>query len=189
MALKLITAPVAEPVSVEQARAQCRVDGAESDAMLTLLISQARKLAEHKTGRGFSPATWELSLDSFPAEIILPISPLVSVESVKYLDAAGAEQTLSAAAYLADTRSLPARIVPALGASWPATAALPSAVRVRFIAGHAANDPDLDPLRGWMLLAIGTWFKHAEGIVAGSTVQELPRTYVDGLLDEYRIYQ
>ena len=39
----------------------------------------------------------------------------------------------------------------------------------------------------WMLIAIGTWYKHSEA-TEGSTLNELPRTYVDGLLDEYRLF-
>ncbi|HCZ17770.1 MAG TPA: hypothetical protein DHV85_25000 [Candidatus Accumulibacter sp.] len=184
--LKLITAPTAEPVTLAEAKLHCRVDGTDDDTRITAFISAARHLAEQKTGRAFSPQTWELVLDAFPAEIEVTIGPLTAVSSIKYLDTAGAEQTLAGAAYVVDADHLPARIVPATGYAWPGTAALPSAVRVRFTCGHAVSDGDLIALKQWMLIAVATWVRHAEA-VDSANLSALPRTYVDGLLDRYKV--
>jgi len=70
---------------------------------------------------------------------------------------------------------------------WPAVRAVPNAVRVRYRCGHAIDDAALAALRMWMLLAVATWFKHAEAVSDGQ-LASLPRTYVDGLLDEYKVY-
>lgn len=188
MALKLINAPTEQPVSLDEARTQCRVDGTDSDVLLGVLIKAARQLAESKTNRGFAPAEWELSLDAFPSAIVLPVSPVTAIASVKYLDTAGVEQTLPGTAYVADLNSIPARIAPAANASWPATADRTGAVRIRFNAGHAVNDDYIAAAKLWMLMAISTWFSNPEAVVTAN-IAGLPRTYCDGLLDEYRIYQ
>ena len=104
MALKLITAPTVEPVTLAEAKLQCREDGNENDARITGMISGARHLAEQKTGRAMAPQTWELSADCFPAEFTLPMPPVVAVTSVKYTDEAGAEQTIDPANYKVDVR-------------------------------------------------------------------------------------
>ena len=56
-----------EPVSVHQAKTQCRVVTDDDDAYLAMLITAARQYCEKQTGRAFLPQTWRLSLDRFPS--------------------------------------------------------------------------------------------------------------------------
>lgn len=187
MAYTLITAATQEPVTLAEAKLHCRVDGSEDDARITALITSARRLAEQKTGRAFAPQTWELALDEFPEAFMLLPAPITAITSVKYIDAAGVEQTLDPSGYQLDKDSLPGYLVPAYGTAWPSPRLQANAVRVRYTCGHAVADSQLAALKTWMLVAIGTWHKHAEATVDGS-LNELPRTYVDGLLDEYKVF-
>lgn len=187
MAYTLITAASTEPVTLAEAKLHVKEDGSENDARLTAFITAARRLAEHKTGRGFAPQTWELVLDAFPDAFALFPAPVTAITSVKYIDTAGVEQTLDPSGYQLDKDSLPGYLVPAYGTAWPATRAQANAARVRYTCGHAITDAALAALKMWMLIAIGTWYKHSEATET-ATLSELPRTYVDGLLDEYRVY-
>lgn len=187
MAYKLITAPSSEPVSLAEAKLHLRVDGSDDDARITAFISAARHLAEQKTGRAFAPQTWEIVLDEFPEAFTLYNAPITSVTSLKYIDEAGIEQTLAAECYQLDNDSQPGYVVPAYGYSWPATRAQANAVRLRYACGHATSDADLAALKMWMLVAIATWYKHAAA-TTDNNAGELPRTYVDGLLDRYKLY-
>jgi hypothetical protein len=73
-------------------------------------------------------------------EIFLPFPPLVSVDSIKYVDdATGTQTTLAASEYSVDAVSEPARITPAYGKSWPATRNQAGAVEVTFTAGYATQ--------------------------------------------------
>lgn len=67
MALKLVTAPISEPVSLEEARLFLRLDddSGEQDALVSALVSAARAEAETRTSRQLITATWELYLDRF----------------------------------------------------------------------------------------------------------------------------
>jgi hypothetical protein len=95
MAYKIITQPTVEPVTLAEAKIQCRADGNELDSLLTgVIIPAARRSAEHETGRALCTQTRELVLDAFPADFELYGSPIQSVVSVKYLDESGNEQTL-----------------------------------------------------------------------------------------------
>lgn len=184
--LKLITAPTEEPVTLAEAKLQCRVDGTDEDALLTALIKAARELAENQTGRALCTQTWELALDAFPAaEIELPLPPVQSITSIKYLDASAVEQTLSADVYALDSYgSLRHWVLPAYGAAWPAALAAANAVKIRFVAGHgAAAVPQ--GIKQWMLLQIGHWYAVRESVNVGSSVNELP--FVGALLDPYRL--
>lgn len=187
--LKLITAPIFEPVTLAEAKLHCRIDGTDDDTLVTSLIVAARQAAENRTGRVLITQTWELQLDAFEAEIELPNPPTQSVVSVKYLDTAGADQTLAGTEYLLDATSEPGLLVPAYGKTWPSTYAVPNAVKVQYKAGYgdaAASVPH--GVKQWMLLAIGTWYANREAMVSGAlTSRDLPSTFFDALLDPYRI--
>lgn len=148
MALKLITAPASEPVTLADAKLHLRVDGTDSDTMITALIKAAREYCEGYQNRALITQTWELVLDAWPSEnyIEVPLPPLQSITSIKYKDAAGVETTWPSENYLVDTDSYVGRIVLADNCSWPSEALHPvGAIRIRFIAGYgdAAKVPEI----------------------------------------------
>lgn len=77
----VIEGPAVYPVSLAKAKEWCRVDYADQDAVLNLLIAAATERAEEITGRAFIQRQLELRLDAFPAGkvIELPFPPLRSV--------------------------------------------------------------------------------------------------------------
>lgn len=154
MGTSLVTAPTAEPITLAEARAQCRVTHELDDAQFAALILSAREWAQGLTRRAFMTQTWEYSLQYFPAEIELPMFPVQSITSVKYVDTAGATQTLSSSAYEADLISDVPRIRAASGYTWPSIKSVYNAVTVRFVAGYADSHPDLLTVRAAMLLHV-----------------------------------
>jgi len=68
MTLRLITAPSAEPATVDEVKLDARIDGPELDATIELLIKAARQRCEDLTGRALITQTWELVLDEFPVD-------------------------------------------------------------------------------------------------------------------------
>lgn len=204
MSLKLITAPVAEPIDLATAKLHLRVDTAftADDTLITALIVAARQGAESLTGRALMPQTWELALHEFPCinvtrvcdsknrfvadAINLPKPPFVSITSVSYVDEVGDTQTIAEADYQLDTHSEPAKIMPVYGTYWPATRDQANAVLIRFIAGYADADAVPQQIKNWMLLRIGTLYEHREGIASGVSISEIP--YIDRLLDEYKVW-
>ncbi len=190
MTIKLITGPAAEPISLAEAKSHLRVDSADEDSLISLLIASARQAAEHETGRSLVSQTLELVLDAFPtSEIVVPAAGVLSVASVKYLGTDGIEQTLSGAAYVLDAEADPAYLLPAAGYSWPDTADAANAVRVRFLAGFGSSASDVPAsIRHWMLLHIGTAYAQRESVAAGVSVADLPGRYHAALLDPWRVY-
>jgi uncharacterized phiE125 gp8 family phage protein len=143
----LITAPDVEPVTLAELKTHLRITDTDTDrdAMLTALLLSARVHIDGKSGylgRAINTQTWELRLDSFPDEIVIPLPPLQSVTSVKYIDTDGVEQTLSTDIYQVTTDD-PATIVEKYGQSWPSTRDEKEAVRVRFVAGYGDSADDV----------------------------------------------
>ncbi|WP_415257660.1 head-tail connector protein [Thauera phenylacetica] len=174
-----------EAVDLAAAKLHLRVDHADEDALITQLIAAAVDMASQHTGRSIAKCTWDLVLDAFPiAGLRLLWPPVLAVAEVKYVDVAGADQVLAPAKYVVDPHSEPGRLVVAVGETWPATAAVPNAVTVRYTAGYGADCPE--PIRQWILLQVGHWYRNRESINVGNIVNAMP--YVDGLLDRYRVW-
>ncbi len=175
-ALDRTTAPTVEPVTLVQAKAQCRVDGTADDTFIGELIEDARDMVEDYLGQALLSQTWKLYLDWFPDwEICVPRPPLISVSSIAYVDSDGVSQTLSALLYQVDAKSRPGRIWPAYGETWPVAREQLNAVTITYVAGYgttAATVPQ--KIRRAVLLTVGDWYENREQIITGTIVAELP---------------
>lgn len=150
--LTLVSGPTAEPITLAEARAQCRIDHVIDDAVLARLILDAREWAQGYTRRNFIAQTWDYSMDSFPIVIRLPIGPATSITSISYYDTNNALQTFTN--YDANLKTAVPLICAADGYEWPDTYSRYNAVTVRFVTGYAENHPDLFTIRAAMLLHV-----------------------------------
>lgn len=176
MGLALVTAPSAEPVTLAEAKAHLRVTSTDEDTHITSLALAVRRHVENLTRRALISQVWDYSLDYFPSwEIEIPLPPLVSIGSVKYLEAAaGVDTTLAASEYRVDAVRQPGRLTPEFGKVWPSTYGVVNAVTIRFTAGFANAAAVPQEIKQAMLLLIGAWFEHREEIITGTIVAALP---------------
>jgi uncharacterized phiE125 gp8 family phage protein len=184
MALKLITPASTLPVSVAEAKAHCRVDTSNDDAMIEAMIKAAVDKCEHYTGRALMAQTWELALDEFPESFELTRIPVASITHIKYFDGNGVEQTF-ADWYLDnadDFRS--SYVMPLVGGAWPLARVQANACKVRFVAGYADAASVPSALKSWILLAVGAMYENREAY----TEKELKLGFADTLLYRYKVY-
>ena len=187
MPLRLVTPPAFEPITLDDAKAHCRVDNDAQDLLLGSLIVAARACIEELTARKMAVQTWELLLDAFPwrddVAIRLPLAPVREVVSITYIDEAGAEQTWEAAQYVVDSDTAPGRIFPAHDFCYPSTEERPNAVTVRFTVGYQDDidspspPPEEDvpePLRQAMLLKVQELY---DGKLLTNTIESLCAPY------------
>ena len=193
MPLTIITAATSEPITLDELRAQCRIDGSDEDVLLTIYIAAARAKAEGILGRPLITRTLEQAFDAFPdlgAALQLEGTPAQSVASVTYLDSAGTQQTLAGSAYALDlTNALTPYLRLTTATTWPTTADKPNAVRVRYVVGFG-NDGAAVPadVRAWLLLTGAYLWAHREAIDSTGKAIEVPGRFVDALLDPWRNY-
>jgi uncharacterized phiE125 gp8 family phage protein len=184
MSLNKFGSPVAMPFTLQQALTHLKEasDGGDNDAYIEgELIPAALEHCERRIDRTLISTQWEISLDAFPDAIMLEMPPIISVQSVVYIDIDGNAATLDPVDYQVDTKSKPGWIVPAPGAEWPATqAGRLNAVTVIYTAGHgttAASVPK--PLVQWMKLALTELYENRS---RSSEKPVLPSDFADGLL-------
>ena len=186
--LKLITAPTAMPITLDEAKLHARVEASADDTLITALIAAAQEEAEHITGRALVTQTWEQVLDAFSDSMELGLAPVTSISSIKYLDSTGAEQTLASTVYDLIDEAFPPRVVLKTGQSWPATYSAADAVRIRFVAGYGSAGSDVPAaIRAWMQVRVASLYAQREAVIAGVSIAEIPGRFLDGLLDPYRI--
>jgi uncharacterized phiE125 gp8 family phage protein len=188
MTIVVFTAPASEPITLAEAKMQCRVDQDDEDELLVMLISATREHAETMLHRHIITQTLDAYFDEFPSEFKLP--PLQSVTSITYVDTAGATQTLAADQYLVDAVSQPARIAQAYGVTWPATRTQNNAVKVRFVAGYGLPAAVPQCIKSWMLVRIATLFSNRQQIIIGPGGKiEIEAAFIDSLLDSERVHE
>lgn len=187
MSLVLVTAPTVEPVTLTQVKAHLgNIQSTDFDALLGTYIAAVREHldgAEGILGRALVRQTWDMRLDEFEDEIRIPLPPLQSVTSVKYVGSNGVLQTMAAGDYqvIGLGTKWPATLIPAYGECWPSTYDNPESVTVRFVAGYpdnGASPPNLTAnipagITAAMLLLVGDLWKYRE-TVAPSALAELP---------------
>jgi uncharacterized phiE125 gp8 family phage protein len=155
MGLQRTIQAAALALDVLELRAQVRQDVTTDDAMLQLYLRGATLFAEERCGRTIVASRWKFTIDAFPgptlmgvpfgrpfnvpgSAILLERGPVLTVQSIKYVDMNGTQQTLSPSSYVVDTTQLPARITPVFGQIWPPTLPQINAVEVIYDAGEIA---------------------------------------------------
>lgn len=177
MGKKRTVEPATLPITLAEAKTQCRVTTADHDDNLNQLIAAATTRIENEAGISLIAQTWQLSLDYFSNSIDLSRGPVASVTSVQYYDTAGTLQTVSSADYTVDLSGDPQRIVINADASWPATQDRINAVVVTYVAGYAILPTDI---KHACLLLVGHWFEDAEGVGLPPAVSHLLAHYRAG---------
>lgn len=194
MALRRISEPAEEPLTLAEAKLHCRVDdgmGSVDDAWLTATIIAARQHAEGRMQRSMIDSTFVLTLDAFSDAILLPMPRVLLVTEVSYVDTDGATQALASNLYSLDNASeFTNWLLPAYGTQWPATRDQANAVQITFRAGWADRASVPESVKLWMKLAIGAWYDVRAGMdLAPLPLQpyELPQTFFGALLDPWAV--
>lgn len=183
--LTVTTAPKAEPVSLEIAKAHLRVDSGNEDELVAMYLQSARGWAEGFLGRALITQTllwtmkreptlgmhsvrnewWWWGRSTRHEAIELPRAPVQSVGFVKYVDDLGVAATIDPANYTVDTALEPARLVidwdavssaTATSIAWPLRH-----LQVQFVAGYGADGTSVPPtITNGILLLTAFLYEH-----------------------------
>lgn len=190
----LVTPPVITPVSLEEAKAHCRAtDHTDDDATLTALIAAAVSHLDGWTGilgRCLCEQTWRQDFNDFRSCLQLPLFPVVSIVSVKYVDTNSMQQTVDPGSYSLRVGDLGSYIRFATNYAFPPLNTEGPAVSIEYIAGYLDTpavdaieaDPEADPpveaaaaiprlstvpdaLKHAILMLVSHWFQNRDAVV------------------------
>lgn len=190
----LVTAPAKLAVTLGELKSHARIDNDLQDANLYAWLLSAIDEAQKETGRQLVNAVFDETFNTWPCgdawgDLALRLywAPLVSVASVKYLDTAGAQQTLDPANYRVDTIRAPGRVVFKRATAFPSLYDDSQTIVVRYTAGYGAEMHTVpEPIRQWIIVRVVTRDAFREAFTEREA-HELPGRFIDGLLDPYRI--
>lgn len=185
MGLTLVTPPTADPLTLEEAKAQCRVLHDDEDDLISRLVTAATRHVERSLSLSLMARTYKLTLDAFSDAIELPRGPVASVTSVKYVDEEGAETTIDAENYTVDLVSRPQWVLRNSSYAWPSTIDAVNAVSVTYVAGFDTLPAEYEDLKHAIALLVGHYYANREAVIAGQQAAEVPMA-VDALMQPFR---
>ncbi len=196
-----------EPVSIDEVKKQARVLHSHEDDYLKGVISAARRMVEKHCRRSLVQQKLTLFLNRFPSRtyedknalVLLPFSPVLSVESVKWRDDSNTLQTIPPEQYVLSKGDRSSTLYPAQSHDWPYVQTRPNSVEIIYIAGLSANDGDENDaphieisenipadIRLAMLLLAAHFYEYRVPVNIGNSVTALPFS-VEALLEPYII--
>jgi uncharacterized phiE125 gp8 family phage protein len=175
-----ITAPANLPLTLDEVKAHLAIDGYADNDYLTLLITAGTNYLQALTGVGLVTAQYEEYYDRMTYRTELSIRPVLSVDSITYVDNLGVVQTLDASLYQPDLYG----IVPEIYVAHPLqTAHQPNCMTIKYTAGYAACPADLKlALLAW----IGQQFEVREISVEGRPYQQMPWAF-ESIIESHRV--
>lgn len=174
----LTTPATINPVTLDEAKVYCRATHVEEDDQFEAQITAATRYCEDRLGQQFITATWQNNWDCFLYTLRPSRVPLIAVSTLKYLDTAGVQQTLSTAAYQVDAKSKPGRIRPAYSYVWPSIRGGDfNSVELNFTAGYGATADFIPPIaKEAIKYLVNHWFQTREPIVLGTIATKIDLT-------------
>lgn len=172
MAIKVITHPEVEPITLKEAQIHIRVEVTEAGIVtdettyIESIIATAREWCEGFQNKAYVLQTIEKTFDRFPCSIFeLPRPPMVSVLSIKYYDSKNIEYTLDPLLYFVDTASEPGRVSLNYSIQWPAIVLRPiNSVIIRYTAGNTDASTVPKKVKQAILLLVGHWYENREAV-------------------------
>lgn len=192
MNLQLLTAPVREPILLQDAKDHIDVETNEHDPQIMRYIAAARAYVEEHIRKKIIRQQWRIYLDHGLREIDLVPNEVQEVAQVQYIDADGATQTLSASVYEVDIPRQ--KLLLGYGQTWPTTRGKANDAWVDVWCGYydAATSPinlvsriPADIYQAMMLI-VDDSFEHRGSKITGTVVTD--NRMLNAMLAPHRLY-
>jgi uncharacterized phiE125 gp8 family phage protein len=151
------------PVTLVEAKAQCRVNWSDDDTLITAMIGAACDLIGEMAGRVLATETWKVSDRVFCGRVRLPKSPIIAVTDVSYFDQADASQTQPVSDFNLFLDQDYSSIEPKTGKAWPVSGDRPDGTSITFTTGYTTIP---DGLRAAILMTVAHLYANREATAA-----------------------
>lgn len=163
--MRLLTAPTAEPVTLDQVKFAARLTGSTAfDAMLPVYMQAAREIAESQTGVRWMNQQWRIERYNWPSPCeVLEVNGPTAV-TVSYWSASNAWTEMTSGTYVwADAD--PGLVIGALvGQAWPNLGDVAAGPRVRVDVTSGATDASAVPaaIKTFIMAMVAYWVENPQ---------------------------
>jgi uncharacterized phiE125 gp8 family phage protein len=188
MPLILNSGPSAEPVSLAEAKAHCRVDGTAEDTLIASLVLAARMHVERSLNVALIEQSWSLFLDRWPDQpcVALPMAPIASMDAVRLYGADDSFTALDPDLFILDGAGSRPRLSRREAGPWPLPGRHVNGIEIAFTAGYGSSADDVPmPVKLAIKMLVAHWHENREPVLAGEQASALPLG-VSGLIAPYR---
>ena len=174
-----VSAPAEPPVTLEEAKLYCRVDGGDEDLMIAGLVQAVTDHLDGYAGvlhRCLVTQTWSITFDRFACGLRLPL-PAASIVTVEYLDDDGEWQAVADTVWTLRHDALGSFVELKRDQAWPSISVEPAAVKITFTSGYGAPAAVPDSIKTAIKMTVAQIYDRrgpgadAEGIVMSVAAQ------------------
>ena len=182
----LLTGPVVEPLSLDDARSFLRVEHGDDDPLIAALIVSARMHVEGQGKTALISQDWRIVLDCWPhhGRIAVRPGPLKALKAARVYDCHGQPQTVDTQAFVPDRGASTLAFMP-----WtmPVPGRIAAGIELDVTVGFGDAVADVpEPLRQAIRLLVGHWYENRGLVAAADKSTVLPST-VAALISSYRV--
>lgn len=177
MTIYPITQPVAEPLTLAEAKAHLRLDGTAEDLTVTQLIRTARDHLERTTGLCLISRRLRAAVESVSEDGVIQIlkGPVQTLDAIALYDGRGTPSTL-ATALCRFTRDGPPTAISLPAGLDPAR--FENGIEIDFTAGFGEAGTDVpDSLRRALLLHVAVMFDYRGAVAPADQPAAVPEGY------------
>ena len=173
--ITVTTEPVGAVVENSKLLAHARLATEDDNDWFADALSSVTQQVEHIANISLLKRTLTIKYDTLDDELILPSSPLYSLDSVKYYDSNQVEQTLASTIYEVGYKNRIPRIRRKYNQTWPVVLGHPDSVTVVAKFGHAtAEDVPESIKHAIRLLVTAYWENRGEFVSQENEFKLLP---------------
>lgn len=171
------TSPLA--VSVDSAKEFLRVLDTDEEIIIESLIKATQNFAQNYTNTQITRTSFELYTDALYDGFKMVKNPIASIESISYMDENGVYQPFTDFYTFCKNGMTLLHVE-----NMPTTKIHEEAIKIVFNAGYLEVPSDLQQ---WIKVKLATLYEFRENFVLGVSVSEIPHSFVDCMLDAYKI--
>lgn len=168
--VKRTAAPTLRPVSLDEAKTHLKVSGTDEDNLITIYLDAAIAACENKLQTAIMDTNFILYQRSFCQHLDLQKNWVSQINSVKYYDDNGIQQTINSSNYTLQDFKVPNVLYFNESYSFPSTDSREFSVEVDFNAGAMAASGVLPNIKAAVFLEVGDRYENRQNEIVGERV-------------------
>ncbi len=168
--VKRVAAPTLRPVSLDEAKTHLKVSGTDEDTLITTYLDASIAACENKLQTAIMDTNFVLYQRSFCQHLNLQKNWVTQINSVKYYDENGTQQTINSSNYTLQDFKVPNVLYFNSNYSFPSTDTREFSVEVNFNAGSMAASGVLPNIRAAIFLEVGDRYENRQNEIVGERI-------------------